>query len=155
MNEIDMVNDAYKKLKSSGIYKHIILEVPFMSRSIDMILVDNYDRIISIEFKLHDWRKAIVQAQDHVLGADESYICIPKRNTESTRMMEMLKDTGIGLMYYDDSAVNSISIIKSYECKMNKWEMWNLSLKNILNDFFDEPIFQNIHDNRLHQTLSN
>ncbi len=71
-----MVDLCYKKLLESNRYKAIIKEVPYLSRSIDMILITGDNDIFSIEFKLTNWRKAIRQAADHKNGTDKAYIYI-------------------------------------------------------------------------------
>ena len=78
MTEAEMVKICYDKFKVNNDYKNIIREVPFLSRSIDMVLVTHKNEIVSIEFKLKNWKQAIKQALDHKNGADRAYICMPE-----------------------------------------------------------------------------
>lgn len=55
--------------------------------------------LIAVEFKLHDWKRALVQSHDYLLGADYSYICMPERNL-SEAMESKLTEKGIGLIFY-------------------------------------------------------
>ena len=43
------------------------------------IAQSNKNEIVSIEFKLKNWKQAIKQALDHKNGTDRSYICMPER----------------------------------------------------------------------------
>jgi len=143
MTELDMVFDCYNKLKKSNIFKEIILEVPYMSRCIDMIIVDNNYKIVSVEFKIKNWRKALEQAKDHKLGADKSYVCIPKPSKEvSLTLISELGKNGIGLFLYDIShefPLEEFILPKSCD---TRWEPWNTSLKSLVNRISDKQIFQ-------------
>jgi hypothetical protein len=75
-------------------------EVPLLGRSVDLVYYQE-DYVYTIEFKLRDWRRAIKQARDHLLGADYSYICMPKR-TITEEMNNMFRGYGIGLLFYND-----------------------------------------------------
>ena len=85
-------------------------EVPFLSRCIDIVILDKNKELISIELKIKDWKHAIQQAINHKLGSDYAYICLPKR-----RLTELLKqsiiDAKIGLMMYDETSINPIELI--------------------------------------------
>lgn len=97
MTEQQMVVSAARRLRRSG--ATVGLGIPFMSRCIDLVLIESGDQIRAVEFKLHDWRRAVAQAKDHLLGADVAYICLPVK--EPTRaLLEVLEESGVGLMRY-------------------------------------------------------
>lgn len=103
MLEVEMMAKGFaylNQLKQYGIVKQ---EVPFLSRCIDIVMIDQNNTIISIEFKVSKWRHAIEQAVNHKLGADMSYICLPKRKITST-LLKALGDSGIGLMLFDGNS---------------------------------------------------
>jgi hypothetical protein len=143
MTESDMVFDCYSKLKCSNICKEIILEVPYMSRCIDMIIVDNDYKLVSVEFKIKNWRKALEQARDHMLGADKSYVCIPKPPKEvSPSLISELEKHGIGLFLYDTTKDFPLEeFIPPKSCEI-RWEPWATSLKSLVNRISEEQIFQ-------------
>lgn len=98
MTEQEMVLAVARYLRSSQC--RIAFEVPFMSQSIDMVY-ENLDGLLTaVEFKKHDWSKALEQSRTHLLGADQVYICLPSRNP-SARLEAALRDCGIGLMLFD------------------------------------------------------
>ena len=109
MVEAEMMRDGFEFLSSKKEYKMVKCEVPFLSRCIDVVLVDQNGKIISIEFKVSKWRHAIEQAINHKLGADAAYICLPKRRITET-LTSAIKDAGIGLLIYDVSSKEKISV---------------------------------------------
>jgi len=123
MTENEMVQDCYKKLTYLRDYKDIHLEVPYMSRCIDMVLIKNNDDIITIEFKLTNWKKALKQAETHKYGANKAYICMPKPAFGfKTEFIEALKNQKIGLYQYIASeAVPFKTIVKAREPK-ERWQ---------------------------------
>ncbi len=102
-SEWEMVLDCKECLEQKKQYKKIECEIPFLSRCIDMVLIDQTDKIITIEFKLTKWRDAIAQAYDHMRGADYAYVCMPKKNP-SDMLINELRQNGIGLLLYDEQA---------------------------------------------------
>lgn len=102
MLESEMLSKGLSFLENNKQYKIVKQEVPFLSRCIDVILINEYDEIISIEFKVSKWRHAIEQAKNHKLGADKAYICLPERNISEV-LKKAVADAGIGLFLFDSS----------------------------------------------------
>ena len=107
MLESEMLSKGLSFLENNKQYKIVKQEVPFLSRCIDVILINEYDEIISIEFKVSKWRHAIEQAKNHKLGADKAYICLPERNISEV-LKEAVVDAGIGLFLFDSSKADVI-----------------------------------------------
>lgn len=110
MIEYDMMESGYKYLSQQPNIKVIKKEVPFLSRCIDIVIINKSNEIISIEFKLSKWRHAIEQAINHKLGADKAYICLPKRKV-TPALSKAIQDAEIGLLLYDDDS--NIKIIEA------------------------------------------
>ncbi len=100
MLEKDMMSEAYCYFASLKEYKIVTKEVPFLSRCIDIVMIDSNNNIISVELKIKKWRHAIEQAINHKLGADRSYICLPRRSITDS-MLQALSSSGVGLMLFD------------------------------------------------------
>ncbi len=82
----------------------IYLEVPVFSRSVDLVMQNNTDATISaVEFKIHDWKRAILQAQSVSICFDYLYICIPKPKTSKgyQSVRSTCEANGIGLYVFD------------------------------------------------------
>lgn len=141
MTENDMVMDCYDKLRIQENIKEVVLEVPYLSRCIDMVLVDNLCKIITIEFKLKNWRKALEQAKDHSLGSDRAYICIPKPKRISDKLVEESRKIGIGILFYDSKSKNPIEEFMKPTIKRNKWNPRVVSLKIKINKISGKEVF--------------
>ena len=107
MLDSEMLSKGLSFLENNKQYKIVKQEVPFLSRCIDVILINEYDEIISIEFKVSKWRHAIEQAKNHKLGADKAYICLPERNVSEV-LKKAVSDAGIGLLLFDSSKAEMI-----------------------------------------------
>lgn len=80
-------------------------EVPVFCRSVDLVLQDNKEEsLTAIEFKLHDWKRAIYQVQGVGLCFDFLCICLPKPKTVigEQNIINACKNSGIGLIFYND-----------------------------------------------------
>ena len=128
--ELDMVLDCYAFFKDTVGLKNIVLEVPFLSRCIDMVLVNENDVITTIEFKVKDIRHAIEQARDHALGADYAFICIPENKKVD---MKLLKNENVGLFLYNPSVKNKVRT--AYMPNLNKSKVKLFSEKLLKNTY--------------------
>lgn len=85
-------------------------EVPFLSRCIDIVFLNIDNQLITFELKIKDWRRAIKQALNHKLGADYSYICIPKRKL-TPGLQSNIESAKIGLVMFDNEAEIPIEVV--------------------------------------------
>lgn len=114
MLESEMTASGVSFFEKQSLYKSIKQEVPFLSRCIDVVLLKDTDEIISIEFKINNWKHAIEQAKNHKLGADKAYICLPKRKlTES--LSEAITNAKIGLLFFDSENEQIVEVIPAPE----------------------------------------
>lgn len=96
-NERSLVIDAFNRLKKESV-QFVCCEVPLLGRCVDLAYMMKKS-LFAVEFKLHDWRRAIQQARDHRLAADFAYICMPEREI-TTEMRNEINEAGVGLMFY-------------------------------------------------------
>ena len=54
-------------------------QVPIGNKVIDLAAIDSNGNLVGIEYKLHDWKKAIKQAKNNANGFDFSYIFVPQK----------------------------------------------------------------------------
>lgn len=59
-----------------GKQKQIFSEVPFMSRKIDLVLLEK-DSITTYELKIKKWKHAIEQMKEHRIAANYCYLLMP------------------------------------------------------------------------------
>lgn len=77
----------------------IFKEVPLYNRSIDAVLLKNKE-LITVEFKIKDWRRAVRQIKTHLLAADYSYLCMPERKIPH-ELTDILSKIGAGLWLFN------------------------------------------------------
>lgn len=97
MDEAMIVQNSFLRLRKESTID-ACCEVPLLGRFIDLAYIKN-NILTAIEFKLHDWKRAVRQSYDHRLGADFAYICMPERRV-SEKMEEEIKAAGVGLIFY-------------------------------------------------------
>lgn len=102
------------------------VEVPFLHRSIDLVYTDSEWSYYAIEFKLKDWKKAIIQASDYIMGADHALICIPK-NIFNEKIEVLALQNGVWIILFDYEN-GKFETIKSSN-KTGKYDWWFLIKK--------------------------
>ena len=107
ITEKDMVDATAQRLRSAN--ARVALEVPFMCQSIDMVYEDRLEKLVAIEFKRHDWNRALEQCRTHLLGADQVYICLLRRDPPAVLQAELAK-SGIGLLLFDASTPGGVIV---------------------------------------------
>lgn len=94
--------------------KKVFLEIPFMSRIIDLVLLEN-ESIVTIEFKIHNWRRAINQMLEHRIASDFCNLCMPKDGVTISKL-NMIKNElsiyGFGFYLWDDKEKNLATVFK-------------------------------------------
>jgi len=69
----------------------------------------------AVELKLHDWKKAVVQAKNYQLGADYVYLAFPLFNAYSLlrKAESILRKEGIGLLVANEDTCEIRPIIEA------------------------------------------
>ena len=146
MFEIEMVDSCYKYLcQKSDIYTSIAREVPFLSRCIDLVLLTKTQEAIAIEFKIKNWRKAIEQAKNHMLGADKVYICLPHRVPSESLINELLSER-IGLFLYYPNKTLVMDEYLSAPINERKVNLFGNMLLNNINSIIKNAVNSQLSD---------
>jgi len=103
--ETDLINKFKENMNITFQIKTVCEEVPFFSRSIDMVIRGKDDEIISIEFKLDNIKIVYEQAQKCLLCSDFVYVCLPKKKLRD-ESLDLFVKSGIGIIFVD----NNVSI---------------------------------------------
>lgn len=94
MNEKLLSSYFRKFLKKKNL--DFIEQVSFRKKRIDFVIIENKDKINTLELKVSDWKTVFNQASKNLLFSDTSYICF--WHTFSNRVdMELIKKFNIGL----------------------------------------------------------
>jgi len=110
VNENEMVRRSHEILG-----KRAVLELPINACSCDMVIYDS-DEIHVIEFKLHNWKRAIQQANRHRMAVDYCWICIPKISKTG---LEYAKTNHVGVYKWEDGKL----IVLLDAPKTQSWEV--------------------------------
>ena len=106
--EVFLKNKGYKVRKEVRIGYCIADIVGFKKKS-----------VISIELKLNNWKKAIIQAKNYQLGSDYVYIAFPLQKTFKilNKAKYILINEGIGLLSINEMSNKVNTIIKAKKSK--------------------------------------
>jgi len=121
--------DSLKRLKSLTSV-NAMHEVPLLGRIVDLVYVQN-GLVITVEFKIHDWRRAILQARDHLLGADYSYICMPERKV-SEQLHTAIKEAQVGLVFHRKQGHWPFEVVIDAPRSKDTWEVARRDLINYI-----------------------
>lgn len=77
----------------------VIEEIPNMGQSVDLVALQG-KKIVFIEAKMSDWKRAINQCKTHEAVADIIYIAIASKNV-SPFFLNEAKKSGYGILHYN------------------------------------------------------
>jgi len=77
------------------------------------------DKVVAVELKLSDWKKAIVQTKNYQLGADYVYLAVPLMKSYNIirKSEHILIKNGIGLLSVNEKNCEVTKIIKAKKSK--------------------------------------
>jgi hypothetical protein len=97
-----------------------VWEAALLGRSVDLALFHR-DSLWTVEFKKHDWRKALEQARDHLLGTDFAYICMVERKP-SAACLEAARDAGVGVLRLRNDNGWPFEVVRKAPRSAEVWE---------------------------------
>ena len=118
----------------------VYVEVPVFCRSVDLVIQEKQSaEIFAIEFKLHDWKRAIQQAQSVGLCFDYLYICLPKPKTDfsANKIRDACIANGVGLIFYDTERREFFEEVEAPRT-VDMWEKERCRIVNYLEAKRDE-----------------
>ena len=106
--EIFLKNKGYKVRKEVRIGYCIADLVGFKDKS-----------VVSVELKLNNWKKALIQAKNYQLGSDYVYVAFPLQKTFNIlkKAKYLLISEGIGLLSINEKTNKTKIIIKAKKSK--------------------------------------
>ncbi len=99
--ELELIEKFKENMHNVFIPKKINEEVPFFSRNIDMVILNQSNEIISIEFKLNDIKGVLEQSSKCLLCSDYVYVCLPNKKIRKNTI-NRFKEYGIGVIVVDE-----------------------------------------------------
>ena len=130
--ELALVSEASRRLvRWRTLY--VCCHAPLLGRCVDLAYISG-NMLLTVEFKLRDWRRGLIQARDHRLATDYAYICMPERNV-SQQMLDELDKTGVGLLFFREKGDWPFETIKGAPKSTEVWraarsELWDYIVAN-------------------------
>jgi len=108
--EIELVEKFIKNLKISnlGYHKCIqhITEFDYRNGRPDIVFLDQFGEIVSIEAKLSNWRKAMDQAYRNTCFSDFSYILLPENKINiALRYQKCFTERSVGICHLRNNKI--------------------------------------------------
>ena len=120
MTEKSIQYDSFERLKRLTKI-NVRREVPLLGRIVDLVYIQD-GLVITVEFKMRDWRRAILQARDHLLGADYSYICMPKRKA-GEQLQSAIREAQVGLVFHKKNGNWPFEVVIDAPRSKDTWEV--------------------------------
>lgn len=114
--ELELIKPVSDYLKKQGYKVHDEIKIGF--HRADLVGFKESD-VVAVELKLSDWKKAIIQAKNYMLGADYVYLAVPLfKSYNILRKAEYyFKKEGIGLLVINEKTSKVSEIIKPKKSK--------------------------------------
>lgn len=103
-------------------------EFPISGRCVDA-LIEIEELLITVEYKLHNKKKAYEQARDHRKSSNFSWIIMPGETNFKEKYIEKCSKRGIGLIKFNGDTMNMI-LGSKYNLL---WEPMKESVLNMIN----------------------
>lgn len=125
------LSEKFYQFRKKTSTAQLIKEVPVYSRSVDMVEYDAASKqLTAIEFKIHDWKRAINQLTSVAVCFDYLVLCIPKPKTE--RCSQTIENTcstlGIGLFYWEPTNNSFVHVCKEQQTN----QIWEVQKEQII-----------------------
>lgn len=138
------MNTMYKESQLYGPVKNFFIRRGYIVKSeikigfcrADIVAFKE-EKVVSVELKISDWKKAILQAKNYQLGSDYVYIAFPLMNSYNIlRKAEgRIRDAGIGLLVVNEYTKDVRKLIQSKESTI---KLGKLNLKFINKRFLQK-----------------
>ena len=122
-----------RQLRAQGL--DVRREVPYLSRSIDLVFLDE-GLPVAVEFKYSHWRRALAQAMYCLTGATRAYICLPAGKV-SEEVIVVAGQSGVGVLELGTSGGSAPwrEVLRAPKSKV----MWGVGTEWLLGAFRTTP----------------
>lgn len=82
----------------------LVCEVPVFCRSVDLVKYDQKRKAITaVEFKTHNWKRALEQVISTAVSFDYLEICVqkPKTPRSQEKIVDMCRKLGVGVYFWE------------------------------------------------------
>ena len=82
----------------------LVCEVPVFCRSVDLVKYDQKKKnVTAIEFKTHNWKRALEQVMSTAVSFDYLEICVQKPKTKKAQenIINVCRELGVGIYFLE------------------------------------------------------
>ena len=109
----------------------LVCEVPVFCRSVDLVKYNQKKQIVTaMEFKTHDWKRALEQVLSTAVAFDYLEICIQKPKTQKGQenIIRICKELGVGIYFMENENLQFEHAL--FPQKVNK--MWEVQKEQVI-----------------------
>jgi hypothetical protein len=128
MTEYELVQSVASHLRKHFPTMPFVIEAPVLGRSADLVMI-KANKVISIEFKLRDFRRGIVQARDYCLASDFSYVCL-LHMPHKQEIFDHARHFGVGVLTVDLKSKWPFKTLSRAKPSREKWMIAAKALRN-------------------------
>ncbi|MFP4458780.1 MAG: hypothetical protein ACLFSQ_04230 [Candidatus Zixiibacteriota bacterium] len=99
-------------------FKKFRWQVPLHNKVIDFVGIDKNDKLINIEFKIHNWKRVLKQATNNMNAFHYSYVCMPVKESIKEKIEQTARKMHVGVIFYSEEKARNLEIIEAPENKM-------------------------------------
>lgn len=114
----------------------LVCEVPVFCRSVDLVKYDQAKKAVTaLEFKTHNWRRALEQVISTAVSFDYLEICVqkPKTRKAQEKIINECSELGVGVYFFENDLQKFEYVLTPQ--KVDK--IWNVQKRRVIH-FIEE-----------------
>ena len=109
----------------------LVCEVPVFCRSVDLVKYDQKERAVTaVEFKTHNWKRAIEQVVSTAVSFDYLEICVQKPKTQKVqeKIIKRCGELGVGIYFMESEKQQFEHVLLPQKVK----KMWEVQKTQVI-----------------------
>jgi hypothetical protein len=109
--ELELLSPVTSFFERKGCIVHREIQIGFCRA--DIVAFTPEQKVVSVELKLSDWKKALIQAKNYQLASDFVYVAFPLSKSYNVlkKARHLLKKNGIGFLVIHEESQRVCKII--------------------------------------------
>lgn len=109
----------------------LVCEVPVFCRSVDLVKYDRREHVITaVEFKTHNWKRALEQVTSTAVSFDYLEICIQKPKTLKVqeKIVGVCRELGVGIYFMENEEGKFEHVLRPQRVE----KMWKVQKSQVI-----------------------
>ena len=109
----------------------LVCEVPVFCRSVDLVKYDRREHVITaVEFKTHNWKRALEQVTSTAVSFDHLEICIQKPKTLKVqeKIVGVCRELGVGIYFMENEEGKFEHVLRPQRVE----KMWKVQKSQVI-----------------------